>query len=300
MPRQLLLDSHRIEIRARQTEQTSRRRSCFVLLAPLCWNRAHKRLFTRERQRTGESDRFHEMKKDIWPFRKNPSKTSLERQAEFLNLVELAKEVANENPRGLLDVMRLYIRPLQTDLLLSCAQRPKHRARAEIAPHELFMPGVRLELTDHWRYPQLDADGFSVDLAKDPVLPCPWHRDRYVNALATIGTGKVSGAWEQDRNHSAAVILPWGIACVFGGNHSMAVGILGGEGDVTPCEAWNMAGLLDKVRCDGLHYIEVQTGKPLCEVHNPKMGAVFEIGRLMLAHGITPLRKPAPAKDMAT
>jgi len=237
------------------------------------------------------------MKQSIWPFGKKPSKASLERQAEFTNLLELAKDVAARNPRGLLDVMRLYMRPLQTSLLLSCAQRPLHGAMAEIAPHQLFMPGVRLDLTDHWRYPKLDTDAYVVDLAKDPVLPCPWHRDRYANALATIGSGKKSGAWEQDANHSIAVLMPWGIACVFGGNHSMAAGILAGEGVVTPSEAWDMAGLLDKVHCDGMHYIEVQSQKPLCEMHNPHMGAVFEIGRLMIAHGISPLCKPAHGRE---
>ncbi len=232
------------------------------------------------------------MKPSIWPFGNKPSKESLERQAEFTNLVALALEVAADNPRGLIDVVRLYMRPLQTSLLLSCALRPLHGAMDEIAPYQLFMPGVRMELTDHCRYPKLDADSYVVDLAKDPVLPCPWHRDRYVSALATIGSEKKSGAWEQDNNHSVAVLLPWGIACVFGGNHSIASGILCAEGSITPVEAWDMSGLLDKVRCDGLNYIEVDGDKPVCAMHDPKIGAVFEIGRLMREHGITPLRKP--------
>lgn len=195
--------------------------------------------------------------------------------------MELATEVAATNPQGLVDVVRLYTRPLQTDLLLSSAQRPLHAARAEIAPYSFFMPGARMALTDHWRYPKLDASQFAVDLAKDPVLPCPWHRDRYVSALASIGEGKKCGAWVQDRNHSVALLLPWGIACVLGGNHSIAVGVLSAEGVVTPCEAWDMSGLLSRVRCDGINYIEVETGKPVCEMRDPRIGAVFEIGRLM-------------------
>lgn len=229
------------------------------------------------------------MKQSIWPFGKKPSKASLDRQAEFTHLVELAHDVASKDPRGLIDVVRLYTRPLQTDLLLSCAQNELHGATSEIKPSHLFMPSVQLKLTDHWHYPQLDAERFQVNLARDPVLTCPWHRERYGDAFARIGTGKKSGAWEQDNNHSIAVILPWGIACVFGGNHSIAAGILGGEGDVTPCEAWDMAGLLARVRCDGLHYIETDSEKPICEMHDPKMGAVFEVGRLMKRHGVVPL-----------
>lgn len=229
------------------------------------------------------------MIKSIWRFANRPSKLRLARQAEFTNLLDLAREIAAENPRGLLDVVRLYMRPLQTDHLLSCAQRSLHGARSEIAPHTLFMRGARMELTDHWRYPQVDAGRFLVNLSIDPVLPCPWHRDRYVSTLSTIGVGKQSGQWEQDPNHSVAVLLPWGIACVFGGNHSIAAGIVAGEGEVKPIEAWDMGEILEKVHCDGLHYIETATGKPVCEMHDPKMGAVFEIGRLMVKHQIVPM-----------
>lgn len=154
------------------------------------------------------------------------------------------------------------------------------------------MPGARMDLTDNWRYPQLDADKFLVNLAKDPVLPCPWHRDRYASTLSTIGVGKKSGTWEQDRNHSVAVLLPWGIACVFGGNHSIAAGILAGEGEVKPIEVWDMGGILAKVHCDGLHYIETATGKPVCEMRDPRMGAIFEVGRLLEKHQLTPMLNP--------
>ena len=231
------------------------------------------------------------MIKSIWPFSNKPSKASLERQAEFTNLMELAQDVAARDPRGLLDLVRLYTRPIQTELLLSCAKSPPHGGKADIAPHQLFMPRVPLVLTSHSHYPQLDETQFEVDLAKDPILPGPWYRERYAKALSEVGSGKKSGAWEQDRNHSVAAILPWGIACVFGGNHSIAAGILAGEGVVTPCEAWDMSGLLAKVRCDGIHYVEIETGKPICKMHDPKMGAVFEIGRLLEQHQIKPLRR---------
>lgn len=230
------------------------------------------------------------MIKSTWPFGQKPSKASLDRQAEFSNLMELANEVAAKDPRGLIDVVRLYTRPIQTDFLLLCAQRPLHGAKADASPDRLFMPGARLELTEHSHYDQLDSAKFMVDLGKDPVLTCPWHRDRYTNALATIGPGKESGSWKQDRNHSVVALLPWGIVCVFGGNHSIAAGIIGGQGRVTPCEVWDMTGLLEKVRCDGLHYIEIESSKPICPMHDARLGAVFEIGRLMGLHQVTPLQ----------
>lgn len=56
-----------------------------------------------------------------------------------------------------------------------------------------------------------------------------------------------------------------------------------------------MASLLDKIRCDGLDYIDAHNREPVCSMRDPRMGAVFEIGRLLRDHGITPLRKPDAA-----
>lgn len=208
---------------------------------------------------------------------------------KFAQLMEFAEDVAALNPHGLIDVTRLLLRPLQTDLMLSCAEKPMHSARHEVSAANLFMPGLRLTLAGHWNYPRLESNYFQVDLAADPVLPCPWRRDRYANAIANIGDGKKMGSWEQDSNHGLIVLQPWGIVCVIGGNHSIASGILGGQGKLTPTEAYDMYGLLETVKCDGRHYLETKTQKPICEMNDYRIGALFEIGRLMRRHNVVPL-----------
>jgi hypothetical protein len=77
------------------------------------------------------------------------------------------------------------------------------------------------------------------------------------------------------------VWLPWGISFVGGGNHSIAAGIIGGGGYVTPAEVYDMSALLDMVQCDGQHYRETSTQNVLADVSDERVAAVFEIGRLM-------------------
>ncbi len=121
-----------------------------------------------------------------------------------------------------------------------------------------------------------------VSLSTDVVLPTPWDRERYVGALATIGEGKVSGPWTSDTNHAISVWMPWKIAFVTGGNHSIATGILLGEGELLADEVFDMTPIFERVTCDGNEYRSVQTGEPIVKVIDHRRAAVFEIGRLIV------------------
>jgi len=129
----------------------------------------------------------------------------------------------------------------------------------------------------------LRADRFKVRLASDVILPCPWDRNRTTSALANIGTGKKSGPWKEDVNHFLTLWLPWEIAFVNGGNHSITAGIIDGEGEIIPRYVYDMSGILDCVDCDGRFYRWRETGKAITKVTKPRIAAVFEIGRLINA-----------------
>ncbi|GAB3261439.1 hypothetical protein GCM10027296_35460 [Chitinimonas naiadis] len=113
-------------------------------------------------------------------------------------------------------------------------------------------------------------------------MPTPWNRDRYELALATIGSAKGQGVWRQDLNHTISVWLPWGIAFVTGGNHSITAGILAGEGVIVANEVYDLARIFDLVACDGYEYKDVRSGQVVGLVNDYRRAAVFEIGRLML------------------
>ncbi|MCK2119850.1 DUF6710 family protein [Pseudomonas aeruginosa] len=71
---------------------------------------------------------------------------------------------------------------------------------------------------------------YRLCLGRDPVLAVPWTRSRLVNALAHIGQARRMGDWRADINHRMELLLPFGLALVHGGNHSLAAGIANAEG----------------------------------------------------------------------
>ncbi|WER45129.1 hypothetical protein CupriaWKF_12510 [Cupriavidus sp. WKF15] len=166
---------------------------------------------------------------------------------------------------------------------------------SNIDANDFFAPAVqdRLYAADRmtWRGKALGTDQIRLQLARHIVLPWAWNRQRYVGALATIGSAKNNDrdtGWRQDGNHGVTLWLPWGIGFVTGGNHSITAGILAGEGHVQPDEAYDMSYLLDELACDGLHYRCRRTGKKICPVPDPRTAAVFEIGRLMRDFRVVP------------
>lgn len=50
-----------------------------------------------------------------------------------------------------------------------------------------------------------------------------------------------------------------------------------------------MSFLLDKIKCDGVNYISLDTNKILAPVTDVRIGAIFEIGRLIKKHNTLPM-----------
>lgn len=209
--------------------------------------------------------------------------------SRFDHMLSFARSVAATNPSALVDVIRMFLRPLQSELLVSASASPLHCSLSEIGPMDFFTkPGCHA-LRSYSTLPRLPGDGFRVELARDPVLTCPWHRSRLVNNLSHVGSGRVLGPWRQDPNHYVIVFLPWGIAFVAGGNHSIAAGILAGEGSIVPTEVWDASPWLDSFKTDGRVFVDCVSGKEICKVFDPVRAAVFEVGRLMVAHRVVPM-----------
>ncbi len=113
------------------------------------------------------------------------------------------------------------------------------------------------------------AKGDDKFITTDYLQQCP---------LADIGSAK-GNPWVQDINHRVTLWLPWRIGFVRGGNHSIASGVLAGEGEVIPDTVYDMRYLLDIVSTDGYYWY--MSGK-ICErVSDYRTAAFFEIGRLL-------------------
>lgn len=194
----------------------------------------------------------------------------------FRHLQSVASKLT---PAALPDLIRAIVRPLQSDFLLAVAEEGTD-ARPDLDPEYFFFSGLhRVMDYEQMKQSRADPTTFTLTLATDVVLPWPWSLSRYISALSHIGSAK-GHPWEQDPlNHDVELWLPWRIGFVMGGNHSIAAGILAGEGSLVSSTVYDMSFLFESVRTDGrFWYIN---GEPCEPVTQWRSAAVFEIGRGM-------------------
>ena len=199
----------------------------------------------------------------------------------FTHLMEMAHAIHRQDATGLARLVSAIMGPLQADHLLSVAERVQHAAIEAASLERLFSPDYFFSYFDPMDCIQLRPENHRVDLSRDIVLSTPWTRSCFANALANIGTDRNSGAWRQDPNHRVTLVLPWRFGIVTNGNHSIAAGILGREGFLTPSNVLDLSPLLTRVRCDGRHFVQGDSGEILARTQSGRTAALFEIGRLM-------------------
>lgn len=202
-------------------------------------------------------------------------------QIEFNSLMQFASKVADSNPDALRNLVRLYLRPLQSEMLLDVACKGNATGVVSIDTRCFFWEEQlqHFSMLNRTRRRQIQVE---LQLNRDIVLPWPWHPDRLVRSLSSLGRNRAWGRWKQDKtNHHVEVWLPWGVAFVGGGNHSIAAGIIEGEGKIVPTEVHDMSAIFKLVECDGTYYIDKRDGRRLAFVNDARTAAVFEIGRLM-------------------
>lgn len=199
----------------------------------------------------------------------------------FDHLLDLAEQIAATQPQALHAFVVAILRPLQSEQILQAAERNEHAAREEIDELVFFMGRAGSNLFSVSALKSLDPSAYEVDLARDLTLPTTWVRDSIVRALGEIGPGMRRGAWRQHPHHLVSLWLPWRIAFVHGGNHSIAAGVLRAEGKLRPSSVFDLVPVLNAVRCDGENYIRVADGHLIAPVPDHRIGAVWEIGRLM-------------------
>lgn len=204
-----------------------------------------------------------------------------EQNSPFENIMDMAREIVQRNPAALHDLINLLLRPYQAEALVGVVENASHQAPPSIVSSRFFFDDRRITPLSYGIGVKLEPDAFTVNLAKDTILPWPWNRKRTASALAHIGLGKSMGEWRQDPNHQVMLWLPWGISFVGGGNHSITAGIIAGVGEITPGEVRDLSELLDLFECDGRYYRETTSQKIIAAVKDERIAAVFEIGRLM-------------------
>lgn len=105
--------------------------------------------------------------------------------------------------------------------------------------------------------------------------------------MASIGRRRAWGKWKHDKNnHYIEFWDPIGVGWCLNGNHSMSAGIIAGEGKLECETVRDISRLYEFVNCDGRRYFN-RSGNDLGEVKSPEFAAIFEIGRLLVKHGIS-------------
>ena len=211
--------------------------------------------------------------------------------AVFRTLMFTAEQIAKDNAEALPSLIAAILRPEQSELILGVAEHGQD-AKADVHGYNFFCDDFRDFFPEDRRKPvERHQDEYPLALGRDPILPCPWHDSRFIAAMSFIGAGKLDqaaaerkrygGQWCQDENHRVILWLPWRIGFVSGGNHSLAAGILAGEGSLIPDRVDDFSCLLDLMECDGTHFRDRHTKALLAPVTNVRHAAVFEIGRLI-------------------
>lgn len=205
---------------------------------------------------------------------------------KFNNLMKMAKEISSSNPDGLLDFARALARSIQSEYILRVAESSSHiPPKIQFKENFFFRAPGYLWLQE---YKVIPNPRVLINLSRDPIFPYPWNRGKYSSAISEIGDGKLKGGWRYiPSNHRVSVLLPWGVAIVEGGNHSIMAGILSGEGELVASDVFDLAPLFKDYRCDGKHFVSSRLGVKKAPVGDHRIGALFEVGRLMAENGIS-------------
>ncbi|MEN4600718.1 DUF6710 family protein [Pantoea agglomerans] len=176
------------------------------------------------------------------------------------------------------NLLRALIRPIQSDYLLAVGAEGQD-ARPILDARQFFFQS----LFDYISFEQLShqklmPEEYPLSLTADMVLPWPWSMNRYKGSLS-IGSWQ-GNPWRYDNsNHHVELWLPWRIGFVKGGNHSLAAGILAGEGTLLPDRVFDMDDLLRRVSTDGTSWFT--DGRQIERVRDWRTAAFYELGRLV-------------------
>ena len=207
---------------------------------------------------------------------------------QFSNTISMAKEIAQENPKALVDLVKLIGKPYQTKHISGVVMKGYNEVE-NLDEYLVFFPkgsdytwelySLINEVKDYKR---------PLELKTDLILPWPWSKKRIRDTLCGIGKRRSWGEWQEDKlNHRVSFWLPMGIGWVKGGNHSISNGIINGEGVITQYKAYDISAMYEYVYCDGDYFYKVQDDSKLFPVQSLEFACIFEIGRIMHENGIS-------------
>lgn len=216
-------------------------------------------------------------------------KTALEKEGlalvKFKKYVEIATEIAARDKSQLQTLVNYIARETQAELFSQMTLKKITPYFKKGEPHELlFLDYAAIDDSGNKInsfFVQERIENSPLPLADYIFLPWPWNYKSLVECFFSIGTQ--DHPWKFDEmNHRVTFYLPFKVGFLYGGNHSIATGIVKGIGSIDKYDQVDLSKIYDHIYCDGEFYRRRCDGRPLQRVPDLPMAAVFEIGRLML------------------
>lgn len=222
-------------------------------------------------------------------FRKSKEKKL--RKQRLKKILSVAHEVARINPEALIDYVRLIGKKIQADYMSrSVLWLDEHEIKnlyPEKAWFDLLLP-LNLEGQRAFDLKRKITENKTLNLSSSIVLPWPWKVQRVIENLSTIGERRLNGAWRFDPvDHKVEYWLPFGIAWVKKGNHSIMTGITQGQGQIETDQVFDLSALFPLIRFDGNTFIRNFDNTVIREVDEFEIAAIFEVGRIMHEYGVS-------------
>lgn len=194
-------------------------------------------------------------------------------------------EVNLKEKHPVLDIIRLLGRKTQSEMISTVLQSDEKVASSDDTLEKLLFSVTEPLIKDGRNLNDIKRKVNSertIKLKRDLVLPLPWKQSRFVQTLTKIGFDRDWGAWTQDKiNHKVEVWLPMGIIWVHSGNHSIASGVIRGEGVIHTTNVYDISEIYEHVYCDGGNFYRTHDNSVIAPVRNLEFAAIFEIGRMM-------------------
>lgn len=205
--------------------------------------------------------------------------------------MEVMENVIASNKRQLPAMVRLLMGPVTADFTRHALFHERHQDKVFFEFDKFFFNTVRpisqdgrslLDMPGFRGGPGDPSKQYRLDLARDVVLTQPWDREKLTRNVADVGSQGLKGQFLANYNHKVHFLLPFGLAWVVGGNHSIAAGLCDGFGSVVTSETFDISAAYPYVTYDGTSFVRKHDGAILNRPEREEAGLLFEIGRRML------------------
>lgn len=204
---------------------------------------------------------------------------------QFNHLMRRARQIAGSaaehKNEALLDLIKIVMRPVQAEHIRNAYISEAHGAIRELNFSKDWF-GTQNSFDFYTALPdESPKKQHTVNLSSDIVLPTCWHPASLSATIGVIGRkNRKCGEFAQSANHSVLFLLPMRIGFVINGNHSIAQGIICGNGQIVANEVVDLTDKLTEISFDGVYWRDRQNNK-IGTPRYAEFGWVWEISKLL-------------------